>query len=280
MRQERRNTSLGGPPQTASFPPYGVSPPFAQHTTLPHIQPSQSQSRKRPFHDIEQAPASGARTLQPRPSTSGQVSSSFVNYPGDPSQSSILSPSEAGDEPARKKRGRPTKDEIQRREAEAAARGEVYAPKKRAPKKPIEPSASSGPSSDPVAASSKLDPGHMPLHLSPHFEQVGTAGAPTIPQSNAPAPESTEPRSPLKFGLAAPSPSTSTEHRLLTGYQSQPPDPHFIHRASSVAPSPIPRYQPSLPPAGQASQPTTEGSGAGMPPNLSSLYDTQERSAP
>ena len=91
------------------------------------LQPGPLVPQKRPLPPGEPS-APVARTLQPRPSGRGPSN-------GDGNPLSQPSPGDTTGEPARKKRGRPSKAELNRRRAAAEARGEIYQPPKRRPPK-------------------------------------------------------------------------------------------------------------------------------------------------
>ncbi len=98
--------------------------PFAQPAQpgLPGmVAPTSGRKRALPAKD----PATpGNRALQPRPTA-------FATLNGDPS--ALLQPSPGDGEPVqppKKKRGRPSRAEVEARQAAAAARGEVYPPAK------------------------------------------------------------------------------------------------------------------------------------------------------
>lgn len=95
------------------------------HETPPFIiqQDPKARRPKRPLPTGETTTTPTERIIQPRP-----VTFASVNGPGQ------ISPS-ADDGKPRKKRGRPSKEEHDRRVAEAEARGEVY-PRPRKPKTP------------------------------------------------------------------------------------------------------------------------------------------------
>ncbi|MCJ1248283.1 hypothetical protein MMC30_005500 [Trapelia coarctata] len=95
------------------------------HDTPPFIfqQDPKARRPKRPFPTDETTTTPTERMIQPRP-----VTFASVNGPGQ------ISPS-ADDGKPKKKRGRPSKEEHDRRVAEAAAKGEVY-PRPRKPKTP------------------------------------------------------------------------------------------------------------------------------------------------
>lgn len=113
---ENMNASLAGPDYRRPPMPPG---------TQPMMYAGPEASRKRPYPESAQPIG---RLLQPRPPQA---------YPGEYIQaggpayasSSIMS---AGEPANKKKRGRPTKAEAQQRAQEAAARGEVYPPPRRA----------------------------------------------------------------------------------------------------------------------------------------------------
>ncbi|KAK3169379.1 hypothetical protein OEA41_008762 [Lepraria neglecta] len=83
--------------------------------------PAAKPKKKRP-HPSEGSPTIADRTLQPQLSNFPSV-----NAPSDP-VAFQTAPSTTSGEPPRKKRGRPSKEEFDKRVAEAAQRGEVYPP--------------------------------------------------------------------------------------------------------------------------------------------------------
>ncbi|MCJ1310175.1 hypothetical protein MMC25_003836 [Agyrium rufum] len=99
-----------------------------QEAQIPH-------KGKRPISQVGEPLTPGERVLQPRP----PVSFTSVNAPASGSQSEPSSqqrtPGSVEGAPGpglpRKKRGRPNKEEQERRVAEAAARGEIYPPPKK-----------------------------------------------------------------------------------------------------------------------------------------------------
>ena len=251
--------------------------------------------RKRPFQELETTPTSSGRQIQPRPSGAGSAGPLTIFPHTELSGSANQSPSEAGDEPARKKRGRPSKDEIQRREQEAASRGEVYAPKKRAPKKTAEgstnaPGGSVATSPAESRASQKPEASRMSLHLSPGLPQTipseRRSEHPTEHPSGDPMETSSPPR-PFETALPPSLPptqgqsSSSTESRSFVSYQSthQPENTQFVHRSSSVADQPVPRFQPLLP-SGNPPQPSPtspDNTGSSMRSAYHALYDTPQQ---
>ncbi|KAF2640742.1 hypothetical protein P280DRAFT_326246 [Massarina eburnea CBS 473.64] len=99
-------------------------PPAPAPLPLPIMYPGSELPKKRPHQPEASTPI--GRLLQPRPPHS---------YPGDfgsgvPSYATALSP--VGEPANKKKRGRPTKAEAQLRAQEAAARGEIYPPPRKA----------------------------------------------------------------------------------------------------------------------------------------------------
>ena len=98
----------------------------------PQVPAAPKPKRKRPSSDLMQ-PLKGEMSLQPHQ----QYQFAPINDPNNPAtfQPAPFPQGEASDK-AGKKRGRPSKAERELREAEAAARGEVYQPTKRKPKTP------------------------------------------------------------------------------------------------------------------------------------------------
>ena len=270
MRRARRTA---GPP-TASpsyqqpFPntfPFPPQPPPAQ---LPPVPPG---LRKRPFQELETTPTGASRLIQPRPSGTGQLSGSLTILPNTEITGSVIpSPSETGDEPSRKKRGRPSKDEIQRREAEAAARGEVYAPKKRAPRKSGESSTKTtgaGPTEGMIPL--RADSNRMPLQLSPTTQQVTPSGKRAEQQQS-----DTSAGDPMEMS------HNPTESKSFHSYPAHVSESaQFTRRSSPIAPSPVPRYQPLAPSSNPLPPQTSpETPGSNIRSTYPSLYETQATS--
>lgn len=91
---------------------------------------SPSNPKKRPVPSSADSPATVARAIQPRPSFIASI-----NGQNDPMMHNIAA--ERGDEPPKKKRGRPSKADLEQRMAEAEARGQPYpSPKTSAHKAP------------------------------------------------------------------------------------------------------------------------------------------------
>ncbi|KAI9841291.1 MAG: hypothetical protein M1838_003654 [Thelocarpon superellum] len=109
--------------------PVRPPPPFSSPNVS--AEASDSPNPKKRALSSKEATTPGGRTLQPRP----PAFSSINGQPISPFQSS---PSEDPLQPPRKKRGRPSKLEMEARAQAAAARGEVYPP----PKPPKTPQAS------------------------------------------------------------------------------------------------------------------------------------------
>ena len=93
---------------------------------------SPSNPKKRPAPTSADIPAPTARAIQPRPSFIASI-----NGQNDPMMHNIAA--ERGGEPPKKKRGRPSKVDLEQRTAEAEARGQIYpSPKTSAHKAPKE----------------------------------------------------------------------------------------------------------------------------------------------
>lgn len=101
-------------------------------------EPSPTIPRKRPAPTAADTPTIGQRAIQPRPAFIASV-----NGRNDPLMQNIAA--ETGSGPPKKKRGRPSKADLETRAAEAAARGEVVLqspqPAFQKPERPSEPSA-------------------------------------------------------------------------------------------------------------------------------------------
>jgi hypothetical protein len=108
-------------------------------------------SRKRPLSMGDASTSIGAREIQPRPARPA----TFVTVNGQEQVSASFAPSNPN-EPPRKKRGRPSKAEHERRVAEAAERGEIYPKPKKA--KPLRPSAGEAGAAPPGEASGSRQP--------------------------------------------------------------------------------------------------------------------------
>lgn len=102
-------------------------------------------TKKRPAPTSTDSPATAARAIQPRPSFIASI-----NGQNDPMMHNIAV--ERGGEPPKKKRGRPSKSDLEQRMAEAGARGQPYpSPKTGAHKAPKPDRISTGaPSQDVV----------------------------------------------------------------------------------------------------------------------------------
>jgi len=104
-------------------PPSAPTTSFQPLSAIEQPNPAGKARRKRPPPD-EGLPIPGDRTIEAHPFAT-------VNNPGDPAhQFAAPLPSITG-EPPQKKRGRPSKEEHERRVREAAQRGEVYPPPKK-----------------------------------------------------------------------------------------------------------------------------------------------------
>ncbi|KAL2444557.1 hypothetical protein ABEF95_017054 [Exophiala dermatitidis] len=115
----------GPPQQPRSFP--AVGPPGYPPQ---HLGPGPGQLRSASGHELQ--PLSTHRSIQPRPPlATGSPLPSVTN-----GEFAILRPfpSDPGVE-RRRKRGRPTKEEVEERGRRLAMTGQTYEPKKRAPKK-------------------------------------------------------------------------------------------------------------------------------------------------
>jgi len=94
------------------------------------FESSPSNPKKRHAPSSADSPAAAARAIQPRPSFIASV-----NGQNDPMMHNIAA--ERSDEPPKKKRGRPSKVDLEQRIAEAEARGQAYpSPKTSAHKAP------------------------------------------------------------------------------------------------------------------------------------------------
>ncbi|KAI9877788.1 MAG: hypothetical protein M1830_002792 [Pleopsidium flavum] len=100
-----------------------------RHLASSSHESSPSNPKKRPAPSSADSPATAARAIKPRPAFIASI-----NGENDPFFQNTAA--ETGGEPPKKKRGRPSKVELQQRVAEAAARGEIYpSPKTSAQKK-------------------------------------------------------------------------------------------------------------------------------------------------
>lgn len=279
MRQSRRSFVSHVP---SMFPSYGppTPTPFIQQPALPQLQPRESGARKRPFQDIESTFSGMARNIQPRPSPSAPGQTAFATFTGTEGGPNILqSPGDTAEEPSRKKRGRPSKDEVQRREAEAAARGEVYQPKRRAPRKSIETSTSLAPS-EAVGTSDRPESSLVSGQSSPKEQHASTTENTRPAQGEQPAGEPMETSSPQRPSEIASTPGPQpAEPRPYGSFQPHGPDAQYIHRPSST-PSSGPRYHPPLAPLMSIHQTfpassSTASSGTGITPAFSHMFDTQ-----
>lgn len=85
----------------------------------PTTESSSSNPRKRSAPSSADSPATAARAIQPRPSFIASI-----NGQNDPMMHNIAA--ERGGEPPKKKRGRPSKADLERRKSEAEARGQPF----------------------------------------------------------------------------------------------------------------------------------------------------------
>ena len=114
QRSHSQSFPLSAPPASQSFPPaFPQHRPYVEHS---HLQP-------------QLAP----RAIQPRPSPSTDSPNPASTNGESLTIVSTVGPEISGER--RKKRGRPTKEEVEERSALLAAEGKVYEPKKRPLKK-------------------------------------------------------------------------------------------------------------------------------------------------
>ena len=154
--------------------------PIAGAQPIMYSGPDATRKRALP-HD---ATTPMGRLIQPRPPQT---------YPGDyaqaagPTYSSAMTPT--GDPANKKKRGRPTKAEAQQRAQEAAARGEVYPPPRRA-----RPSITALPESSSAATDPRMSEQRTPP-TQPAPAQPGTAMTPQNQMQTEPGSESRDRKS-------------------------------------------------------------------------------------
>lgn len=114
----------------------------------------------------------GNRALQPRPS-------GIASLNGELAGAAQASPGDGAVEPPRKKRGRPSRAELEARAqaaAEAAARGEVYPPAK-SPRTPKPPKSAERGSAGGAAEMSEFGTGLVPATTMPSSAHAGTSAA-------------------------------------------------------------------------------------------------------
>ncbi|KAI9890893.1 MAG: hypothetical protein M1814_003532 [Vezdaea aestivalis] len=177
--------------------------------------------RKRPSTYGETPPSTG-RQLQPRPSFTP------MNNGEDPGPQ--LSPDQSSDpnQPARKKRGRPTKAEAEERKRDAMAKGIPY-PQQRTPKtpkplKPLEGGSSTDPTTAPGGSTAATPATSGPPPLS--------ALAPAPPLSSTPVTAPFQPPSaPI---LSTPDPSPANKRKRPKKSEESTPNPMGIGGPSSA----------------------------------------------
>lgn len=130
--------------------------------------------RKRPLPAANDQSTPGGRALQPRPPAFSSINGQQTSSPYQAS-----SPADDPNQPAKKKRGRPSKAEMELRAAAAAAKGEPYPPPK------------------PVKAAQGIQlPGKM--YSAPAAGVTGTTGAGEMTSPGGPASSPGEPGSAKK----------------------------------------------------------------------------------
>ncbi|KAI9807263.1 MAG: hypothetical protein M1833_000006 [Piccolia ochrophora] len=129
---------LHSPQPFAAFVPSTLPPPGPSQLQFPSSTTTAFNPKKRPLPPKDTSTPPG-RILQPRPPA-------FSPLNGEGGTTFQTSPADDPSQPVRKKRGRPSKAEAEQRAIEAAARGEVYPPRRspKTTKKPKQPELSSG----------------------------------------------------------------------------------------------------------------------------------------
>lgn len=177
----------------------------------PIVYPGPDMPKKRPHQPESSTPI--GRLLQPRPPHA--YSGEFISGPAYPAMSPVGEPAN------KKKRGRPTKAEAQQRAQEAAARGEVYPPPRKARQSLTASEASQGdthlhaqtpPGSVPPASTGAI----TPQHTQPEQSQESSSGKkkrakPTPLELEKPQRAPSETESPLAFGSAVGDPNRSSQ---------------------------------------------------------------------
>ena len=207
-----------GDPYLSSIPPPGSQVP-----------------QKRPLQQGEPS-TSIARPLAPR--ASGGRSNGEGSLPPQPS------PGDTTGEPPRKKRGRPSKAELDSRRAAAEARGEVYQPpKRRTAKKPDQSAASASaiggvgvaeavpPPVAPAAAQTPTRPPTEPASegsSGKRKRQRAKVESQELSKMQIPAVLSSEAELSAVSTVANPAP----QHEAIQGFPSTIPETQFGHKAS------------------------------------------------
>ncbi|KKZ60338.1 hypothetical protein EMCG_04932 [[Emmonsia] crescens] len=203
--------------------------------------------RKRPLPPLQlDKPPAGHRAIQPKPTAPGRYSSTDIRTP---QQLSPSVDSSLFNEPPRK-RGRPSKAELQRRSQVAQARGEMYPPIKRdlpRPEMALAPSVPMGAAPE-ASAFSTTRPQVADSHIyGGQIQQADALGSQTqdIRVHRVPRPQ-TSPNTGAPVGLTPKSgpgestPRTIIENQALLPTTTLAPSFKGINQSSSVPASPRP----------------------------------------
>ncbi|KAI9749984.1 MAG: hypothetical protein M4579_006655 [Chaenotheca gracillima] len=226
--------------QLASDPSLLMSAPSIRNASNQSYLLSDSRGqnpRKRPLpgpsRDLNTTPGSGARNLQPRPP--GMLGSSLNGH--DQQRSPFqFSPEEDPSQPPKKKRGRPSKADLEARAAAAAARGETLPPKPSATTTPNQAAArakalSTGKSSAPgnISGATLMTPGG---------ESTGTPGTGSVPRPRRGRPTKAESAAKRMLAeaaaAAAQSHTQSTTEGAQPGYLTADPEQHHDYAINDV----------------------------------------------
>lgn len=272
----RRQDPRQRPPQY-----YGIAP--RGESIFPALSQSGSQVPQKRSLGQGEASASTARPLAPRTSTSGR-SNGEGSLPPQPS------PGDTTGEPARKKRGRPSKAELDQRRAAAEARGEVYQPpKRRVAKKQSVPAPTLGtPSSvnvpDAVPPRVATDPTQTPTRPAAEPGSEGSSGKRKRQKSKLDAHELSKMQIPAVLSSEPdPNPVPTVANPALLGgaYRDLPSTIPETQSARNTPIESVPKAsseQPSASPSSNVeAQPKTESSGT-VQPRSAEGNETQQRS--
>ncbi|KAH6681706.1 hypothetical protein B0J14DRAFT_221377 [Halenospora varia] len=219
--------------------------------SMEHLMTAPSPKRRQSGH--ESIPS--ARALQPKPTSANGSPLPFTSIPGPPA-------------PQPKKRGRPSKADVEQRQQEAIARGEVLPPPKtltpKGPKQPgmeeqsgsgfaaIAPMAITGPSGDPsMGGQYQTSPamGDIPgkkkrARATPRQPKVPkNPGESTFPAVN---PQSILSQAPIEPAIASP----SLPHAPAQPFQPKNPEPPVQATEAPIEPSPPAPQAPEKPQSG------------------------------
>jgi hypothetical protein len=204
-----------------------------QQQTVPMQPQDQALKRlKRPY-SMGDAASPLAREIQPRPPVMNTINGQQQQIPGPVTMSPI--------EPPRKKRGRPTKSEFERRQAEARERGEVWPKPRNKPK--AQRTSTEGGDASAMQGTSTMD-------------ETGPEGAGSVVTAGS-GEDSSIASAPPASMLYAPGPSSGTPH-MSSGQRPSLPYEGMMQSAGQAQddsraegdmnPEPrLPQYQPQQP---------------------------------